>query len=551
MTKQRRHATRIDGRQRQPLTKIRESIALLLPRLADRCKSLSLPRLSVIPTLIVAVATCSLVLGISNSSDGNAVASQNFSHNSNHTVEVAESKDSRIVALNLVTTNLATTNLATTNPVATDLATSDLVATDLVTTDAATDEPTTTEANQAKQSVSESDRYQVGLDLKAALVKLNDDTEKELPSHSLREEKLKVKSGDTLSTLFQQVGLGAQTVYRITHSSDAGKSLTKVFPGEKLVFEFDHNNELQTITRIKSELKKIKFIASANGFESETIILEPEVRQVTRSGSIHSSLSLAAFDAGLSSSTTMNMANIFGGVMDFALDVRPNDEFTIIYEELYLDGKKIDDGNIIAAQYVNSGKLFNAFRFEDSKGDIGYFNEDGESMRKVFLRAPLDFTRVSSGFNLRRLHPITKRVKPHRGIDYAAPTGTPIFSVGDGRVSSSGYNKSNGNYVFIRHGESYVTKYLHLKKRNVKKGQRVKQGQIIGSVGCTGLCTGPHLHYEFLVNGVHRNPRTIVSKLPKAKRLAESELPEFAQATRGQQDMLSHYGYQTAVALSD
>lgn len=527
MTKQRRHATRVKGRQRQPLTKIRVSIASLFSRLAARCKSLRFSRVSVIPTLIVGVATCSLVLGISNSGDGNTVSSQQFINN--QTIELDEPKGSRVVALNLVATAEAITG-----------ETNDEQAIN------GRDQTT-----QAQKVANNSDRYQIGLDLKAALVKSNNETENDLPSHSLREERLTVNSGDTLSTLFQQVGLGAQTVYSITHSDDAGKSLAKVFPGETLVFEFDQNSELKTITRIKSELEKIKFIASANSFESETIILEPEVRQVTRSGSINSSLSLAAFDAGLSSSTTMNMANIFGGVMDFALDVRPNDEFTIIYEELYLDGKKIDDGNIISAQYVNSGKVFNAFRFEDSKGDIGYFNEDGESMRKVFLRAPLDFTRVSSGFNLRRLHPITKRIKPHRGIDYAAPTGTPIFSVGDGRVSSAGYNKSNGNYVFIRHGESYVTKYLHLKKRNVKKGQRVKQGQIIGSVGCTGLCTGPHLHYEFLVNGVHRNPRTIVSKLPKAKRLAKSELPEFAEATRGQQDMLSHYGYQTAVALSE
>ena len=172
-------------------------------------------------------------------------------------------------------------------------------------------------------------------------------------------------------------------------------------------------------------------------------------------------------------------------------------------------------------------------------------------MRKVFLRAPLDFTRVSSGFNLRRLHPITKKVKPHRGIDYAAATGTPIFSVGDGRVSASGYSEANGNFVFIRHGDTYQTKYLHLHKRNVKKGQRVKQGQIIGSVGCTGLCTGPHLHYEFLVNGVHRNPRTIMSKLPKAKRLAKSEISSFDSATNAMQQQLRHYGEQTLFALGE
>ena len=160
-------------------------------------------------------------------------------------------------------------------------------------------------------------------------------------------------------------------------------------------------------------------------------------------------------------------------------------------------------------------------------------------MRKAFLRAPLDFTRISSGFNMRRLHPITKQVKPHRGIDYAAPRGTPIFSTGDGRVIESSRSRANGNYIFIRHGESYITKYLHLHRRSVSKGQRIKQGQIIGQVGCTGLCSGPHLHYEFLVDGVHRNPRTILKKLPKAKRLSTKYKTDFIAAITSTQMQLA------------
>ena len=244
----------------------------------------------------------------------------------------------------------------------------------------------------------------------------------------------------------------------------------------------------------------------------------------------------------------MNMANIFGGVMDFVLDVRSGDRFTVIYEEHYLNDKKFKDGAIIAAQYVNNGMTYNAFRYVHENGDVGYYNEEGISMRKAFLRAPLDFTRVSSSFNLKRLHPITKQVKPHRGIDYAAKRGTPIFSVGDGRVVTSGYSKANGNYIVVKHGEAYTTKYLHLHKRNVNRGQRVKQGQIIGQVGCTGLCTGPHLHYEFLVNGVHRNPRTIIKKLPKAKKLAGAEMPSFTQATASTHEILQHFSNQFELA---
>lgn len=362
-----------------------------------------------------------------------------------------------------------------------------------------------------------------------------------------------IKSGDNLSTLFISVGLTDRDVYKITQSSKEGKALTQMYPGETLEFVFKANDTLSRITRKKSELESIHFTPTPDEhhFSVETLLRSPEIKQIHRNGTVEHSLSLAANKSGLSQSLTMNMANIFGGVIDFVYDVRNGDEFTVIFEELYLDGEKIDEGNIIAAQYINRGKVYNAFRYVHTNGEIGYYNEDGISMRKAFLRAPLDFTRVSSSFNLKRLHPITKKVKPHRGIDYAAPTGTPVFSVGEGRVTASGYSNANGKYVFIKHGESYTTKYLHLSKRTVKRGQRVKQGQIIGKVGCTGLCTGPHLHYEFLVNGVHRNPRTIVKKLPKAKRLAKSELPEFTKATSAKQDILRNYSKQLELASNE
>ena len=373
------------------------------------------------------------------------------------------------------------------------------------------------------------------------------------PKAAVAEEVIKtrtIKSGDNLSTVFQSVGLGAQTVYRITQSGDEGKALTRMFPGETLAFVFNGDDALQKIVRQKSALESITFTPNEKSFSVQRELRTPEVRQVNRSTTVTQSLALAANRAGISDTITMNMANIFGGVIDFVYDVRSGDRFTVLYEELYLDGKKIDEGNIIAAQYVNRDKAYNAFRYEHDSGEIGYYNEDGVSMRKAFLRAPLDFTRVSSGFNLKRLHPITKKVKPHRGIDYAAPTGTPVFSVGEGRVVASGYSNANGKYVFVKHGEAYTTKYLHLSRRTVKKGQRVKQGQIIGHVGCTGLCTGPHLHYEFLVNGVHRNPRTIVSKLPKAKKLNNSELPAFTLATAETQDVLRQFSAQFELAAN-
>ena len=361
-----------------------------------------------------------------------------------------------------------------------------------------------------------------------------------------------LKKGDNLSMVFERVGLNGRDVYQVVKSGSEGKALTRMFPGEQLEFVLSENKQLEKVIRIKSPLESIHFVRNTTDgkthFTINTVTRRPDIKKVYRSALISDSLSLSAQRANVSQSITMNMANIFGGVIDFVLDVRNGDQFTVVYEEHYLDGEKIDEGNIIAAQYINRGTTYNAYRYSDPDGDTGYYNEEGISMRKAFLRAPLDFTRISSGFNLRRLHPITKQVKPHRGIDYAAPRGTPVFSAGDGRVIASGRTRANGNYVFIKHGESYTTKYLHLHRRSVSKGQRVKQGQIIGQVGCTGLCSGPHLHYEFLVNGVHRNPRTILKKLPKAKRLDASLKSDFLASITSTQLQLANYSSQIKLA---
>ena len=361
-----------------------------------------------------------------------------------------------------------------------------------------------------------------------------------------------IKKGDNLSMVFERVGLNGRDVYQVVQSGSEGKALTRMFPGEQLEFVLSEGNQLEQVIRVKSPLESIHFVRNASGekthFDINRVTRQPDIKKVYRSASINDSLSLSAQRADVSQFITMNMANIFGGVIDFVLDVRKGDQFTVVYEEHYLDGEKIDEGNIIAAQYINRGTTYNAYRYTDPDGDTGYYNEEGISMRKAFLRAPLDFTRISSGFNMRRMHPITKQVKPHRGIDYAAPRGTPVFSAGDGRVIASARSRANGNYVFIKHGESYTTKYLHLHKRSVSKGQRVKQGQIIGQVGCTGLCSGPHLHYEFLVGGVHRNPRTILKKLPKAKRLNASLKSDFLASISSTQLQLANYSSQIKLA---
>lgn len=354
-------------------------------------------------------------------------------------------------------------------------------------------------------------------------------------------KEIQVRRGDSLALIFGRVGLQPTDLHEILSTEAEAKSLRNIFPGQTVAFEVDEQNRLLTLRYVKSPLEATVFRRTDSGFGVDEEIRTPEIHRAFRHATVNSSLFGAGQEAGLSNRIIMELANIFGGVIDFALDPRAGDTFSVLYEERYLDGEKIGEGSIVAAEYVNEGKNYSAYRFVDGDGDEGYFSADGVSMRKAFLRAPLDFTRVSSNFNLRRLHPVAKVIRPHRGVDYAASTGTPVYASGDGRVAASGYSRANGNYVFVSHANKITTRYLHLHKRTVKAGQRVKQGQLIGTVGSTGLATGPHLHYEFLVNGVHRNPRTVLDNLPRARSLAKSEMGAFKQQIAPLQTQLASY----------
>jgi len=353
-----------------------------------------------------------------------------------------------------------------------------------------------------------------------------------------------IASGDSLSTVFQRAGLGAADVHRWVHSTPEARTLTRIHPGQTLSFRFDEDGRLTALKHQHDRLKSTIYERRGDRIQVEQEQLQPEVRTRYVSGTIRSSLYLAGQEAGLPDAMLMQMAHVFSGVLDFVFDVRKGDEFLVLFEEHHLDGERIGNGHILAAQFINRGRQYSAFRYQDAEGEWGYYNEDGVSMRRTFLRAPLDFTRISSSFNPKRLHPIHKTVRPHRGIDYAAPTGTPIYAAGDGRVLESGYTAANGNYIVIQHGTEYTTKYLHLSKRSVRKGDRVKQRQVIGAVGATGYATGPHLHYEFLVNGVHRNPRTVLDTLPKTVSIAQAELPRFQNRVQGLQLQLATYRQQ-------
>ncbi|MGX5172976.1 peptidoglycan DD-metalloendopeptidase family protein [Aliikangiella sp. IMCC44653] len=338
-----------------------------------------------------------------------------------------------------------------------------------------------------------------------------------------------VKKGDNLSLIFKRIGLSARQVHEVINLDQNAKLLLKLKPGELISYQLAEG-QLKAL-KYRIDIQQTLYIErTKNGLTSRIDNKSIEVRTAYAHGTIEDSLFNAGKKAGLTDSQVMQLANIFDWDIDFILDIRKGDSFSFLYEEKFIEGEKIGDGDILAAEFVNQGKSFVAVRYTDSKNNSSFYTPEGLSMRKAFLRAPVKFNYISSSFKPRRFHPILKRWKAHRGIDYRAPTGTPIRAAGDGRVIASSYNKYNGKYVFIQHGQGIVTKYLHMSKRAVSNNKRVKQGQVIGYVGATGLAEAPHLHYEFVVNGVHRNPRTV--KLPQAQPVEPSEKDRFIASTQ-------------------
>lgn len=354
----------------------------------------------------------------------------------------------------------------------------------------------------------------------------------------LRWDKHTIGSGDSMALLFQRAGLSSRLLYELTSTNkEIEKQLTRIRPGDAFLFGFDADNQLIQIKRQLSAYETFLITKSDSGYTSTTDKKEVHYQYNYAEANITSNFWNAGIGAGLTANQIMELAGIFGWDIDFALDIRKGDEFQILYQEKVVEGEVVGRGKIMAAIFSNQGDTFKAI-LDDKTGN--YYDENGRAMKKAFLRSPLDFRRVSSNFNPTRRHPVTGKVRAHRGTDYAAPVGTPIWAAGDGIVQKSSYNQFNGNYVFIKHSNTYITKYLHLTKRTVKTGQRVKQGQTIGTLGGTGRVTGPHLHYEFLVNGVHKNPRTV--KLPQSKSLKGQAKTTYIANAKLRLDKLERYG---------
>jgi murein DD-endopeptidase MepM/ murein hydrolase activator NlpD len=331
-----------------------------------------------------------------------------------------------------------------------------------------------------------------------------------------------VKKGDNLAMIFKRSGLSPQQTYHVSKAGRLAKMLLKIMPGDVLELQVSPQGQLISLQYPFSSTDTLVVSNSeGNSFTSKIETIEVDTRLNYTQGDVTNSFWNAGLKANLTDNQIMQVAGIFGWDIDFALGLRAGDSFYVMFEEHYINGEFIENGDIVAAQFVNQGEAFTAVRYNDGN----FYTPEGRSMRKSFLRAPVNFRYISSSFKKNRFHPVQKRWKAHRGVDYAADRGTPVMAAGDGKVIKAAYDKYNGHHVFIQHGEKYVTKYLHFTQRKVKKGQTVKQGQLIGTVGSTGLASGPHLHYEFLVNGVHRNPRTV--NLPKAQPIAKKEKAKF------------------------
>jgi murein DD-endopeptidase MepM/ murein hydrolase activator NlpD len=340
-----------------------------------------------------------------------------------------------------------------------------------------------------------------------------------------------VGRNDTLDGIFRRMAFDMADLAAIRHLPGIRQSLDFLKPGDTI--KLTHSDgAIKELTRKVSETQTLKVVRQDDGFAANMIDNPVETRIRTASATIDSSLFQAAGAADISDTVALKLANIFAWDIDFVLDIREGDRFTAVYEQIYQDGKYLRDGEVLAAEFVNSGKVYRAVRFaSDDSRSASYYTPAGQPMRKAFLRAPVEFTRVSSVFNPHRLHPILNLIRGHMGTDYAAPTGTPVHAAGDGRVSFAGQRGGYGNAIVLAHSSTVSTLYGHMSRfaSHLRIGSHVQQGDVIGYVGMTGLATGPHLHYEYLVNGVHKNPQTV--QLPGAEPLHAQALQKFLEST--------------------
>ena len=331
---------------------------------------------------------------------------------------------------------------------------------------------------------------------------------------------------------FQILDLSREDLDKIVHANATGKMFANVEPGRDVVATVSASGELEQLTYTKNPFETLIATRHDDEFNVKLLSKKVDYQIANAKGVITSSLFEDGKKAGLPEKLILKLADIFAWDIDFALNLRDGDQFTVIYEKLSVDGKEFDTGQILSVEFVNQGKAYTAVRFEDSEGNSGYYTPEGHGLRKAFLQTPMDFAKISSNFDLHRLHPILNTIRAHKGVDYSAATGTPVKTTGDGKIVFQGNKNGYGNVVEIEHGQKYSTLYAHLSgfKSGQKTGSSIKQGDVIGYVGSTGLATGPHLHYEFRIAGVHVNP--VTAKLPHSMPMDKALLAKFKAQTQ-------------------
>jgi murein DD-endopeptidase MepM/ murein hydrolase activator NlpD len=326
----------------------------------------------------------------------------------------------------------------------------------------------------------------------------------------------KISRGDTVSSLLDKLGVTEDAARMYLIHGGNGPAIGNLYPGYTLQATTTGDGRLISMRYLDRSGNLYRLERDTQGFKSEYVAASLHMRQILKSGEVKTSLYGATDAAGIPDSVADQLAEIFSGEIDFHRDLRRGDSFSVVYESYEHRGIPVKTGRVLAAEFTNKGQTYRAVFFEDGRGRSGYYAPDGKSLKKAFLKCPLPFSRITSGFTTARFHPILKRWRSHKGIDYGAPAGTPVKAVADGYVAFSGRQGGYGNLVVLQHKGRYSTAYGHLSRfgKGIRRGVRISQGQIIGYVGSTGLATGPHLHYEFRVAGVQRNPLTM--KLPTA-----------------------------------
>ena len=341
-------------------------------------------------------------------------------------------------------------------------------------------------------------------------------------------QEITVASGQTISGLFEEAGIDRSTLALAASTESGKKAFRRIRPGDVLEFEINGYGTLRTLKFDRSDLEQA-VLSFSDGAVTETVIQRNlEQRTMVASAEITSSLSADAGRAGLDNSVVNQIADVFKYDIDFSEDLQAGDSFQVVFEQSFLEGKPYKQGRIQAARFTNRGKTYSAFRY-NANGREEFFDADGRPLKKVLLRIPIEFARLSSTFGMRK-HPVLGRMRAHKGVDYAARTGTPIMAAGDGRIELAGWKNGYGKTIIINHGQGRSTLYGHMSALGkYKRGQFVPQGAVIGRVGSTGLATGPHLHYEFRVGGKQVNPLKVT--MPKPEPLRGAALTKFHNAT--------------------